>query len=117
MRGIPFRIDNRVEWAVPSMLPDVERHGPEGVLFLDEITSAPPSVSAAAYQLILDRRLGAYEVPAGWAIFAAGNRQGDRGRHLHDAGTAGQPLFPFRGRGQSRRLGELGLQPMVSMNG
>ncbi|MBT5231094.1 MAG: ATPase, partial [Methylococcales bacterium] len=47
--------------------------------FLDEITSAPPSVSAAAYQLILDRKLGEYEVPAGWAIFAAGNRQGDRG--------------------------------------
>jgi hypothetical protein len=39
----------------------------------------PPSVSAAAYQLILDRRLGAYQVPEGWAIFAAGNRQGDRG--------------------------------------
>ena len=79
LRGIPFRVDNRVEWAVPAMLPDAEGHGPEGVLFLDEITSAPPSVSAAAYQLILDRRLGAYEVPDGWAIFAAGNRQGDRG--------------------------------------
>ena len=79
LRGIPFRIDNRVEWAVPSMLPDAERHGPNGILFLDEITSAPPSVSAAAYQLILDRRLGDYEVPPGWAIFAAGNRQGDRG--------------------------------------
>ena len=38
-----------------------------------------PSVSAAAYQLILDRRLGDYRVPDGWAIFAAGNRQGDRG--------------------------------------
>jgi hypothetical protein len=61
------------------MLPDLKRHGPNGILFLDEITSAPPSVSAAAYQLILDRRLGAYEVPQGWAIFAAGNRQGDRG--------------------------------------
>jgi hypothetical protein len=79
LRGIPFRVENRVEWAVPSMLPDLERHGPYGILFLDEITSAPPSVSAAAYQLILDRRLGDYEVPAGWAIFAAGNRQGDRG--------------------------------------
>ncbi|MCE5181718.1 MAG: AAA family ATPase [Betaproteobacteria bacterium] len=79
MRGIPFRVEDRVEWAIPSMLPDAERHGPFGVLFLDEITSAPPSVSAAAYQLILDRRLGAYEIPPGWAIFAAGNRQGDRG--------------------------------------
>lgn len=79
LRGIPFRIENRVEWAIPAMLPDVERHGPRGILFLDEITSAAPTVSAAAYQLILDRRLGEYEVPKGWAIFAAGNRQGDRG--------------------------------------
>ena len=79
LRGIPFRVGDQVEWAVPAMLPDAERHGPNGILFLDEITSVPPSVSAAAYQLILDRRLGAYEVPAGWAIFAAGNRQGDRG--------------------------------------
>jgi len=79
LRGIPFRDGERVEWAVPAMLPDTERHGPEGILFLDEITSAPPSVSAAAYQLILDRRLGEYQVPEGWAIFAAGNRQGDRG--------------------------------------
>ncbi len=79
LRGIPFRQGELVEWAVPAMLPDASRHGPEGILFLDEITSAPPSVSAAAYQLILDRRLGQYEVPPGWAIFAAGNRQGDRG--------------------------------------
>jgi hypothetical protein len=49
LRGIPFRKDESVEWA------------------------------AAAYQLILDRRLGEYQVPDGWAIFAAGNRQGDRG--------------------------------------
>lgn len=79
LRGIPFRVDEFVEWAVPSMLPNLKRHGKSGILFLDEITSAPPSVSAAAYQLILDRKLGEYEVPEGWAIIAAGNRQGDRG--------------------------------------
>ena len=79
LRGIPFRVEDRVEWAIPSMLPDAERHGPAGILFLDEITSAPPTVSAAAYQLILDRRLGEYRMPEHWAIFAAGNRQGDRG--------------------------------------
>jgi len=79
LRGIPFRVGDHVDWAIPSILPDAKRHGDKGILFLDEITSAPPSVSAAAYQLILDRRLGAYEVPPGWAIFAAGNRQGDRG--------------------------------------
>ncbi len=79
LRGIPFRVNDLVEWAVPAMLPDATRHGSAGILFLDEITSAAPTVSAAAYQLILDRRLGAYRVPDGWAIFAAGNRQGDRG--------------------------------------
>jgi len=79
LRGIPFRTNERVEWAVPSMLPDVARHGKSGILFMDEITSATPAVSAAAYQLILDRCLGEYLVPEGWVIFAAGNRQGDRG--------------------------------------
>jgi MoxR-like ATPase len=79
LRGIPYRQDDRVVWSVPALLPDSERHGPRGILFLDEITSAPPTVTAAAYQLILDRRLGEYAVPPGWALFAAGNRHGDRG--------------------------------------
>jgi hypothetical protein len=78
LRGIPFRQDSGVVWSVPALLPDAARHGARGILFLDEITSAPPTVTAA-YQLILDRRLGEYTVPAGWAIFAAGNRYGDRG--------------------------------------
>jgi MoxR-like ATPase len=63
LRGIPFRVGERVEWAIPAILPHAERHGARGILFLDEITSAPPAVSAAAYQLILDRRLGEYQVP------------------------------------------------------
>jgi hypothetical protein len=79
LRGIPFRSGDRVEWSVPALLPDAARHGPRGILFLDEITSAPPTVTAAAYQLILDRRLGEYRIPDGWVIFAAGNRYGDRG--------------------------------------
>lgn len=79
LRGIPFRDGRHVVWSIPAQLPDADRHGEQGILFLDEITSAVPTVTAAAYQLILDRRLGEYTVPPGWAIFAAGNRQGDRG--------------------------------------
>jgi len=79
LRGVPFRKGDFVEWSVPALLPDAARHGERGILFLDEITSASPTVTAAAYQLILDRRLGDYRVPAGWVIFAAGNRYGDRG--------------------------------------
>ncbi len=79
LRGIPFRDGRHVIRAIPALLPDRERHGERGVLFLDEITSAVPTVTAAAYQLILDRRLGEYRVPDGWLILAAGNRHGDRG--------------------------------------
>lgn len=79
LRGMPYQKDGRVEWAIPSMLPDAGRDGPRGVLFLDEINAALPQVAASAYQLILDRRLGDYRLPDGWAILAAGNRLGDRG--------------------------------------
>lgn len=79
LRGIPFRDGRQVVWSIPAMLPDAAREGARGVLFLDELTSAVPTVTAAAYQLILDRRLGEYRLPPDWIVVAAGNRQGDRG--------------------------------------
>jgi len=79
LRGIPFRDGREITWAPPAILPRAGRDGPRGILFLDEITSAVPTVTAAAYQLILDRRLGEYRLPDGWAVLAAGNRHGDRG--------------------------------------
>ncbi|MCK7497640.1 MAG: AAA family ATPase [Comamonadaceae bacterium] len=80
LRGIPFRVGDMVEWAIPAMLPDARppRRRRHPVPRRDQ-PRRRPAVSAAAYQLILDRKLGAYRVPEGWAIFAAGNRQGDRG--------------------------------------
>lgn len=50
-----------------------------GILGLEEFNSAPPSVQAAAYQLVLDRRLGEYIVPDGVFIMGMGNRDTDRG--------------------------------------
>lgn len=77
LKGIPFyeRETHSALWAPPSFLP---REG-EGILFLDELNAAAPAVQASAYQLILDRRVGEYTLPEGWAIVAAGNREGDRG--------------------------------------
>ena len=77
LKGIPFydKSEHSALWAPPAFLP---REG-SGVLFLDELNSAPPAVQASAYQLILDRRVGEYELPKGWAIVAAGNRENDRG--------------------------------------
>jgi len=78
LRGIPHIKDDRTTWAIPDFLPNVERHGEKGILFIDEINAAPQSVQAAFYQLMLDRRLGDYIMPDGWYIFAAGNREKDR---------------------------------------
>jgi len=77
LKGIPFydKESHSALWAPPAFLP---REG-EGILFLDELNSAAPAVQSSAYQLILDRRVGEYILPDGWAIVAAGNREGDRG--------------------------------------
>ena len=61
----------------PSLLPTKGK----GILFLDELPAAPPAVQAAAYQLILDKKLGEYALPPGWAIVAAGNHARNGGVH------------------------------------
>ncbi|MBN2816490.1 MAG: AAA family ATPase [Campylobacterales bacterium] len=79
LRGIPFfnTKEETALWASPSFLPDGSQ--PKGILFLDELNTAAPMVQASAYQLILDRKIGEYSLPDGWAIVAAGNRESDRG--------------------------------------
>ena len=78
LRGVPSVTGDRTHWNIPAMFPDA-KESPNGILFLDEITSAPPSVQAIAYQLVLDRAQGEYKLPDGWMIVLAGNRQNDRG--------------------------------------
>jgi len=79
LKGIPFfnAATNEGVWAKPSFLPSGKES--KGILFLDEINTAPPAVQASAYQLVLDRKVGEYELPEGWSIIAAGNRENDRG--------------------------------------
>ncbi|MCI0474913.1 MAG: MoxR family ATPase [Anaerolineales bacterium] len=74
LRGLPVAAKGISRWYPPEFLP---RQG-RGVLFLDEINLAPPTMQGMAQQLILDRRVGSYAVPAGWFIWAAGNRSEDR---------------------------------------
>lgn len=81
--GIPYFNSNtgQMNWAPPVLLP-TEEDGEENdliVLFLDELNGAPPAVQAAAYQLILDRKVGAYTLPKNVAVVAAGNRETDKG--------------------------------------
>ncbi len=79
LKGIPFfdKENNEAVWASPNFLP--KDPDSRGILFLDEINTAAPSVQASAYQLVLDRKVGDYTLPEGWSIIAAGNRENDRG--------------------------------------
>jgi hypothetical protein len=79
--GVPYfdKETGKTVWGVPEIYPDEKRDGKSGILFVDEINTAAPSVQAAAYQLILDRKVGNYKLPDGWFIIAAGNRSKDRG--------------------------------------
>ena len=83
LRGIPFynKDNGKMDWAPPIELPDAETASqyPIVVLFMDEMNSAPPATQAAAYQLILNRRVGKYVLPDNVVMVAAGNRDSDKG--------------------------------------
>ena len=79
IKGIPYYNSDQgtMTWAPPSELPTDEDS--TAILFLDELNSAAPATQAAAYQLILNRRVGTYKLPKGVSIVAAGNRETDKG--------------------------------------
>lgn len=83
IKGIPYfdSVQKTMVWGQPSELPTEEfaSQYPCVILFLDEMNSAAPSVQAAAYQLVLNRRVGQYRLPKNVYIVAAGNREADKG--------------------------------------
>tara|TARA_B100000902_G_scaffold150826_1_gene147364 strand:- start:37831 stop:38916 length:1086 start_codon:yes stop_codon:yes gene_type:complete len=83
IKGIPYFDSNigKMVWGAPSELPDEEfaKAYDNIVVFFDEMNSSAPAVQAAAYQLILNRRVGQYKLPDNVIIVAAGNREADKG--------------------------------------
>ena len=76
----------KTRWLSPEVLPDEARDGKNTILLLDEITSCPKRVQVAAYQLILDRRVGQYVLPEGTFVIGLGNREDDEGVYIRLAG-------------------------------
>ncbi|MFD8085633.1 AAA family ATPase [Kitasatospora sp. NPDC059722] len=74
--GLPIVGDDPAEQGVPLAPPDwavrLVRAG-RGLLFLDELSTAPPAVQAALLRLVLERRIGALQLPPGVRIVAAAN--------------------------------------------
>ncbi|MFH8789330.1 AAA family ATPase [Streptomyces roseoverticillatus] len=74
--GLPVVGNDPAEQGVPMAPPDwavrLVRAG-RGLLFLDELSTAPPAVQAALLRLVLERRIGALRLPPGVRIVAAAN--------------------------------------------
>jgi len=84
LKGIPYYdpVSETMRWAQPCELPgspEKHPHLQNAILFLDELNAAPGAVQGAAYQLMLNRRIGEYILPEGVSIVCAGNRETDRG--------------------------------------
>ena len=83
LRGypVPNMETGVMQWLPPADLPSEELAAQYDtvIVFLDEMNSAAPSVQAAGYQLILNRRIGQYELPDNVVMIAAGNRETDKG--------------------------------------
>ncbi len=95
LRGALFADDTlkKTVWFPPEFLPAPDQ--PQGILFLDELTAADQRLQTSAYSLILDRRVGDYQLPEGWMIVAAGNAA-FHGAVSYDMGTAlADRLFHF----------------------
>jgi hypothetical protein len=74
--GVPRIVGERSVFCPPRLLLP-ERPEPF-CLFLDELPACAPDVQKAFYSLLLERRLGEHELPAGTWVVAAGNRAQDR---------------------------------------
>ena len=80
LRGFPCPdlVNKNAVWLPPSILPN-EKSPNRGILFFDDLTTAPSLVQAAAYQLIIKpHKLGEYILPQGWCVVGACNRISDR---------------------------------------
>jgi hypothetical protein len=82
IKGIPFPVEDEegrksVRWIPPHFLP--RDKNARTLILLDEMNAAVPTIQAAAYQLVLDRRIGEHVLPEGCMVIAAGNRETDKG--------------------------------------
>lgn len=86
--GLIYPNESRTKtvWLAPEILPNEERDGKNTILLLDEITSCTKRVQVAAYQLILDRKIGQYTLPEGTFVIALGNGEDDDGVYIQLAG-------------------------------
>ena len=104
LRGLPViekdekRNPTQVKWIRPEFIPGEDgvmlngKLHKRGILFLDEINTAAPSVQNPALQLVLDRKVGSHQLGSGWYIVAAGNKADDKS-HVYPLSAALRQRF------------------------
>lgn len=87
LRGLPYydHAAQRTVWYRPEDLPDDPAQ--PSVLFLDELTAAPPALQPTVYGLLQERRIGRHRLPDSCFVVAAGNGPED-GAIAYEMGTA-----------------------------
>lgn len=79
LRGIPIanKEDMTATWLKPDIFNLKEDDNTINLLFLDELTSCPKSIQAAAFQIALDKKIGEHKLPSNTFVIAAGNKDSD----------------------------------------
>jgi ATPase family associated with various cellular activities (AAA) len=70
--GLPVVVGQGVRFAPPAWAQRLAAAG-RGLLFLDELSTAPPAVQAALLRVVLERVVGDLDLPAEVAVVAAAN--------------------------------------------
>lgn len=80
LRGVPVADAEKkfTNWLMPGIFDMSDSDDVINLLFLDELSAAPQSVQAAAYQICLDRKIGEFSLPSNCIVIAAGNRTTDQ---------------------------------------
>lgn len=73
VRGYLVPFNGRSTFTAPEFWAAVEAHPDGGILFLDEFMQANHEVQKAVATLILDRRIGEFQLPDTWSVVLAGN--------------------------------------------
>jgi MoxR-like ATPase len=71
--GVPQIVDGKSRFCPPTLIARDEPY----CLFLDELNACSQEVQKAFYSLVLDRRVGEFELPKGTIVIGAGNRAED----------------------------------------
>ena len=101
--GLPVVAGGSVSLAPPRWAQRLAEAG-SGVLFLDELTTAPPAVQAALLRVVLERTVGDLSLPARRSGRRGRQPAGTGGRRVGPGPPPGQPLLPPRLVGRSSRL-------------